>query len=142
MNKALKKCPFCGAGAKMVRTMGGFYYCECENCGVRTKSMQAYDAEKAWNIRTKMRNVKAEGINCTTVGMRLNRIRNKREINIKDLAEAVGTSYFILDAIECGKTTADYSMIVKLAKALNVSTDFILGNSRKESNEQVQSKKI
>lgn len=126
----------------MSQTMGGLYYCVCENCGVRTKTMQCNDAEKAWNHRLKLKLSQAEGTSLAAVGIRISKIRNKREINIKDLAEAVGTSYHILDAIECGKTVADYNMLVKLAKALNVSTDFILGNSRKEQNEQVQSEKI
>lgn len=132
LNKGLKKCPFCGSGAKMVLTMGGFYYCMCEGCGVHTKSMPVHEAEKAWNKRIKIQISRAEEQVCNSIGKRINKIRNKREINIKELAEAVGTSYHILDAVELGKTYPDFKTLVNLARALDTTTDYLLGNTRKQ----------
>lgn len=70
-----------------------------------------------------------------TFGIRLNRIRIKNKIDIHQLSEQIGTYYKIILAVESGKTIPDCDLIVNLARAFDVSTDYLLGNVR-NNNEQ------
>lgn len=128
VDKSLKKCPFCGSGAKSSKNYLGLVQIECENCWCKTGFCQPYEAKRVWNSRVIPKIKKSDASTCGAFGIRLKKLREAQDIDIKDLAEMVGTSYFILKAIEQGKAQAEYSMIVSLAKALHVTTDYLLGN--------------
>lgn len=140
LNKELKRCPFCGGGAKLVKTMGGFYKIQCEECAVQTRSLTHLEAMALWNKREYQKIPKSDLT--MLFGTRLERLRTKNQLSQKQLAEQVGTLGSILNAVESGKAQADYDMIVRLARTLHVTTDYLLGNRRDYETEQVQSKKI
>lgn len=63
-----------------------------------------------------------------TVNERIGDLRTSRGLQQKELAEMIGVSASQLSRIENGETTnINSETIAKLAKALNVSTDYILG---------------
>lgn len=62
-----------------------------------------------------------------TLGRRLAKIRKERGLTQVELAETVDTGQTIISDYECGRIRPNPSMLVRLAKALKVSTDEILG---------------
>lgn len=63
-----------------------------------------------------------------TVNERIGDLRTSRGLQQKELAEMIGVSASQLSRIENGETTnINSETIAKLARALNVSTDYILG---------------
>lgn len=60
-------------------------------------------------------------------GDRLARIRELRQLSQADLAEMVGLGMQQIYRYENGKTQPDGDVVARIAQALEVSTDFLLG---------------
>ena len=61
------------------------------------------------------------------IGKVIKSIRENKDISQKDLADKILISYSVMNRIESGKRPARDDEIKKIAKALNVSTDYLLG---------------
>lgn len=61
------------------------------------------------------------------IGERLARLRSKREMTQVELAKALGVSQAMLSRYEKGEVRLTAPAVVKIAKALKVSTDELLG---------------
>lgn len=66
-------------------------------------------------------------------GERLRQLRKQKNLTQKQLAELVGVTNSIISFYEVGDRMPSPEMIVKLAKALNVSTDYLLGMNKNET---------
>ena len=60
-------------------------------------------------------------------GARLKEIRKAKNMSQAELAEAVGTSQSRIADYEAGKTFPTVPVIIRIAKFLNVSADYLLG---------------
>lgn len=69
----------------------------------------------------------------TTLGQQIRIARVRQGLNQKALKERVGISQKYLSDIEQNKVTPRVDILVRLAKALNVSTDFLLLGDEKVS---------
>jgi transcriptional regulator with XRE-family HTH domain len=58
---------------------------------------------------------------------RLTKIRELRDLSQAKLAEMVGLHYQQISRYETGKTEPDGEIVARIAKALQVSTDYLLG---------------
>ena len=64
------------------------------------------------------------------------RIRYAREcldISRNDLAKKLQMSYFTLSKYETSEREPDYQTLIRIAQALHVTTDFLLGNDNAQS---------
>lgn len=66
-------------------------------------------------------------------GERLRQLRKQKNLTQKQLAELVGVTNSIISFYEVGDRMPSPEMIVKLAKAFNVSTDYLLGMEKNET---------
>ena len=64
-----------------------------------------------------------------TIGEALKRFRTSLNLSQKRLAESIGTSCQAYQAWEYDKSAPTAKMLMKLADAYNVSTDYLLGRS-------------
>lgn len=53
--------------------------------------------------------------------------RLKKGLSQKQLAKIVGVHYNIVSKWECGYTSLTVENLIKVSKALDISTDFLLG---------------
>lgn len=69
-------------------------------------------------------------------GNRILELRKKENLTQEELAEKVGVTRQTISKWELGETYPDLNMIIKLAKAFNVSTDKLIGG-KEPSNKQL-----
>lgn len=62
-------------------------------------------------------------------GERLKNLRNEKGILQRDLAEFLNVSRVTITHYENGKRNPDQETLIKLARYMDVSTDYLLGNS-------------
>ena len=65
----------------------------------------------------------------TTFGSRLKNIRTEKNIKREDLASMIGTSSAIIGRYERNERTPSIDIAKNLAKVLNVSLDFLAGDT-------------
>ena len=70
---------------------------------------------------------KADKARDAALGRRIAALRRERGYTQVELADSLGTTQGIVSDYECGKLRPHADMIVRLAKALRVSTDEMLG---------------
>lgn len=61
-------------------------------------------------------------------GINISILREKRNITIFELAEALDVDETVISDWECGKSEPDLNMLVKVSRYFNVSIDFLLNN--------------
>lgn len=66
-------------------------------------------------------------------GQRLKTLRKQRNLTQKQLAELIGTQNSIISFYEVGDRIPSPEIIVKLARTLHVSSDYLLGLEKNES---------
>ena len=66
-------------------------------------------------------------------GSRLRELRKQKNLTQKQLAALIGVKNSIISFYEVGDRFPSPEIIIKLATALNVSADFLLGIDRNES---------
>ena len=64
-------------------------------------------------------------------GQRLKSLRKQRNLTQKQLAELIGTQNSIISFYEVGDRIPSPEIIVKLARTLHVSSDYLLGLEKK-----------
>lgn len=62
-----------------------------------------------------------------TLGARLQRIRKEKGITQVELAKRLGSIQSVVSSYECGTTHPNHEMLARIATALGVSTDYLLG---------------
>ncbi|MCL6559473.1 MAG: helix-turn-helix domain-containing protein [Firmicutes bacterium] len=62
-------------------------------------------------------------------GDRLRELRQSRNLSLKDVADALGTSKSTIGNIERGTKPASLEMVIKLADFFDVSLDYLVGRS-------------
>lgn len=63
------------------------------------------------------------------IGKIIQALREERDITQKELANKININYSVMNRIESGERPVRDSEIVKIAKVLEVSTDYILGQT-------------
>ncbi|MDO4794170.1 MAG: helix-turn-helix transcriptional regulator [Filifactor alocis] len=74
-----------------------------------------------------------------TIGSRIQFLREKLDITQRELANKIDISFSVMHRIETGERPARDEEIIKIAEALEVTTDFLLGKTDKyftEGNEE------
>lgn len=66
-------------------------------------------------------------------GNRLRRLRKERKLTQKELAGRIGVKNSVISFYEVGDRTPSLEVLVKLSKALHVSTDVLLGLDKGET---------
>lgn len=66
-------------------------------------------------------------------GERLRQLRKQKNLTQKQLAALIGVKNSIISFYEVGERMPSPEMVVKLASALNVSTDYLLGMNKTET---------
>lgn len=61
------------------------------------------------------------------VGKRIQSLREEKDMTQKELADKINISYSVMNRIESGERPARDEEIKEIAKALNVSSDYLLG---------------
>ena len=69
------------------------------------------------------------------IGQRIKELRKKKDLTQERLADYLGVTYKAVSKWECGTTTPDLSLIIPLARILQVSADELLGGKQKEIDE-------
>jgi transcriptional regulator with XRE-family HTH domain len=79
-----------------------------------------------------------------TLGQRLSRMRKERGYTQAELAEKIGLIRYLISDYERDKRRPNYEMIIRLALALEVTTDELLGlkQSKSKGNKKSPSLKI
>ena len=85
---------------------------------------------------------KAEKAKNLALGKRVAALRRERGTTQTELAEQLGTTQGIISDYECGKLRPHADMIVRLAKALRVSTDEVLGVKPSSKNGATVSRRV
>lgn len=67
--------------------------------------------------------------------MKLAEIRNKKGMTQTELAEACGITQKAISAIEVERRRPSYEVLIKLAKALNVKVDELIGDEYEQEPE-------
>ena len=67
--------------------------------------------------------------NYMRIGKIIQALREERDITQKELANKININYSVMNRIESGERPVRDSEIVKIAKVLEVSTDYILGQT-------------
>ena len=70
------------------------------------------------------------------IGQRIKELRKKKDLTQERLADYLGVTYKAVSKWECGTTTPDLSLIMPLARILQVSADELLGGKQKEIDER------
>ena len=70
------------------------------------------------------------------IGERIRYLRKKNNLTQEKLSDLLGVTYQSVSKWECGTTMPDISMIVPLARILNVSTDELFGMNSDENNKR------
>ena len=65
---------------------------------------------------------KVEGL-----GQRIRELRSQKGYTQAELAKRVGVGRSTMATYECGKEAPSYAKLIRLARELNVSTDYLLG---------------
>lgn len=68
-----------------------------------------------------------------SIGNRIKRLREEKEWSQRELAERVGINYSVLNRIELDKRPVKDHEISKLADIFSVSTDYLVGKEKSES---------
>jgi transcriptional regulator with XRE-family HTH domain len=66
-------------------------------------------------------------IDAETIGRRLSRLRKERGFTQIELAEKAGTIQAVISSYECGRVRPHAAMVGRLAQALDVTADEVLG---------------
>jgi len=77
-----------------------------------------------------------------SLGERLARIRNEKGFTQTELADKIGIVQNIVSAYEKGRLRLTAEMVIRIAKALGVSADEILGLQKKSSNGTIKNRRI
>lgn len=67
------------------------------------------------------------------VGSRLKEVREKRKITQEDFADRIGVNFTQIWRWESGKNDPSGEMLVRMARHLSVTVDYLLGLTDKES---------
>ena len=70
------------------------------------------------------------------IGQRIKELRKKHGLTQERLADHLGVTYKAVSKWECGLTLPDLSLIIPLARILQVSADELLGGKQKEIDER------
>lgn len=105
---------------------------------------QPFRTEPASTLRPMARKPrsKAEKAKDLALGRRIAALRRERGTTQAELAEALGTTQGIVSDYECGKLRPHPDMIVRLAKALGVSADEVLGMKPSRPNGVAVSRRV
>jgi len=68
-------------------------------------------------------------INMATINERIIQLRKARNWSQDELAKAIGSSRIMIGKYERGENTPSLEVIMKLAKAFEVTTDYLLGET-------------
>lgn len=72
------------------------------------------------------------------IGLRIRKIRKERRYSREKLAEYADISVNFLGAVETGKKSMTVQYLAKIAKALNVTTDYLIyGSAPDEQNAEI-----
>ena len=85
---------------------------------------------------------KAEKAKDLALGQRVAALRRERGTTQTELAEQLGTTQGIISDYECGKLRPHADMIVRIANALRVSTDEMLGVKPPSKNGATVSRRV
>jgi transcriptional regulator with XRE-family HTH domain len=85
---------------------------------------------------------KADKARDAALGRRIAALRRERGYTQTELAASLGTTQGIVSDYECGKLRPHAEMIVRLAKALRVSTDEMLGVKPPATNGAAVSRRV
>ena len=66
-------------------------------------------------------------------GDRLRKLRKERKLTQKELATLVGVKNSVISFYEVGDRTPSLEVLIKLSKALRISTDVLLGIEKSET---------
>ena len=77
-----------------------------------------------------------------TLGERIARLRKEKGFSQVELAEKIGIVQVLISDYENDKLRPHYEMIIRIALALEVSTDELLGVKKTESNERMPDMKL
>ena len=66
-------------------------------------------------------------------GDRLRKLRKARKLTQKELASLIGVKNSVISFYEVGDRTPSLEALIKLSKALRISTDVLLGIEQKET---------
>lgn len=66
-------------------------------------------------------------------GDRLRQLRKDRKLTQKELANLIGVKNSVISFYEVGERTPSLEVLIKLSKALHVSTDVLLGIEKSET---------
>lgn len=73
-------------------------------------------------------------LNFRKIGERIQKIRSERNMTQSELAEIIDTNQKHLSRIECGYHRSTLDTIASIAKALNVSVDYLIADYDDSSN--------
>ncbi len=72
-------------------------------------------------------------VNWHEFGERLHILRRRKQLTLKELASQAGTSYVTISLLERGKKPQiSLDVVVRLAEALDVSLDYLVGRKTTE----------
>lgn len=66
-------------------------------------------------------------------GERLRKLRKERNLTQRGLASLIGVKNSVISFYEVGDRTPSLEVLIKLSKALHISTDILLGLDKKET---------
>ena len=66
-------------------------------------------------------------------GDRLRKLRKERKLTQKELAGLIGVKNSVISFYEVGDRTPSLEVLIKLSKALHISTDILLGLDKSET---------
>ncbi len=66
-------------------------------------------------------------------GERLRKLRKERNLTQRGLASLIGVKNSVISFYEVGDRTPSLEVLIKLSKALHISTDVLLGLDKKET---------
>lgn len=72
-----------------------------------------------------------------TIGERIRREREKKNMTQKELAEKLGKTKNTITEIEKGRSVGQWEKLGELCDILDVSADYILGREKKEKDEKI-----
>ena len=66
----------------------------------------------------------------SSIGSRINHLRKEKKLSQTDFAKAIGASRTMVGNYERGVNAPSIEMIAKIAKVLEVSTDYLIGEGK------------